>query len=201
MKNFIIYYLIILGIILISCGGKNSAFIGKWFLIEGERGNMSSNFEIFKNGTGLVLGNAFKWNVKNNQFYISSVYDDYDDISFFYNISNSRLELTNDNGKKYVYSNKLGGSSDILGTWKYINKQVEDNFEYVFKKNGTLLVRFKFKEYKSNWMSMDETLNLFNEIIIYKYSVTGNTLTLTNSVYNLINDNFEDRTFLFEKVR
>jgi hypothetical protein len=196
VKNFII---IIFGMILISCGGKNSAFIGKWFLIEGERGNMSSNFEIFKNGTGFVLDNAFTWNVENDLFYISSVYDDSEDFSFFYKISDSRLELTSNNGKKYVYSNKLGGSSDILGTWKHINK-IGESFEYVFEKNGTLIVRYQFKERRSNWMSIDETLNLFNEIFIYKYSITGNTLTLTYSVYDPINDNFEDRIFLYEKV-
>ena len=198
MKKYIYCYLLFSGFLFISCGDNNSAFIGKWYLIEGERGIMPLNFELLKNGTGLVFHNKIAWNVENNLLNITGLYDDF---SFLYKITELRLELAYENEEKYVYTKKSGGSSDIPGTWKYINKQSEENFEYVFKKNGTLIVRYPSKEYRTNWMSTNETLHLFNENIIYKYSITGHTLTLTYDVYDPKNDNFEARIISFEKVR
>ena len=74
-----------------------------------------------------------------------------------YKISGAKLDLTDDEGKKYVYVKELGGKSAIIGTWTDI-----ENNGWFFNSNGELSYENGSK----------------NDIRKYRFIVDGNKLVL-----------------------
>ena len=159
MKNLvklvgIIALVAIVGVSMAACDGGKSALAGTWFLIEGSGSNIPLKCELLRDGTGFALNQALTWKTEKNRLYI--IYPNLA-MAFDYKISGSKLNLSSDEGKKFVYVNKLGGESAIVGTWT----DIEDD-GWVFNSNGELSYENGSK----------------NDIRKYQYIVDDNKLTI-----------------------
>jgi hypothetical protein len=119
MKNLvklvgIIVLVMVIGFSMTACGGGKTALSGTWFLIEGRGSNIPAKCELLKDGTGFALDQAITWKTENNRLYI--IHPSLA-MAFDYKISGEKLNLSNDEGKNFVYVKKLGGESAIVGTW------------------------------------------------------------------------------------
>ena len=107
----------VIGFSFVACDGGKSAFVGKWYLIEGDIRYVPHEVELLKDGTGFASNQSISWKTENDRFYF--IHPD-TSMSFDYNILDSRLELKNDDGETFVFMNKLGGRPDVIGTWEHI---------------------------------------------------------------------------------
>lgn len=101
------------GLSLVSCGGSNSALVGKWYLVEGAGKDMPDDVELLKDGTGFAFSQAITWKTEKNRLYITHPLLA---MAFDYKMSGSRLDLATDKGEKFAYM-KPGGSSALVGNW------------------------------------------------------------------------------------
>ena len=175
--------LMVLEFLLLSCGGGNSVFVGKWYLIEGSGSNIPQDVELLKDGTGFALNQAITWKTENNRLFI--IHPSLA-MAFNFKISGSRLDLSDDNGEKFVYvnMNKLGGTSAIVGSWENISNNGEqvdrdDDTLLVYNKDGTGTYYQKLK-----WMTENDLLYTIwvddGNASINKFKIKGNTLTISS---------------------
>ncbi|MDR2096314.1 MAG: hypothetical protein LBP76_12485 [Treponema sp.] len=199
--------LMVLGLVLVSCGGGKSAFVGRWYLLEGSGSSIPKDIELLKDGTGLALEQAITWKTEKDRFYIMHPMLA---MAFNYKLSGSRLELTGDEGKRFVYFNKLGGDSALLGTWKIVpgDGETAPSFEYIFTKDGTIDLVFGETETlgSAKWVAENDVLyargggDYFRDFMAtfdqqrVKYKIEGSTLTLTS-----LNDDGGPESAVFKK--
>jgi hypothetical protein len=156
-----------LGLFFTSCGGGKSVLVGKWLLVEG-RG--FDDVELLKDGTGIVDKNEVKWKVEKNRIYVTNPMQA---MSFDYQLVDSKLTLTDDDGNIFVYM-KPGGPSALVGKWA-LKEGEEFFFESLeFIKDGKGNVdgeSFKWAADKDKLFIID-----FGGM---EYKVSGSTLTCT----------------------
>jgi hypothetical protein len=173
----------VLGLVLVSCDGR-SAFVGRWYLVEGSGSSIPKDVELLQDGTGFALEKEITWKTEKDRFYITHPSAA---MAFNYKLSGSKLELTDDKGNRFVYFNKFGGDSALLGTWELVSIDGEtvgsSGNETVFNKDGTNDYVFDGKkEATAKWVtengvlySIDSDQQHFKE----KYKIEGSTLTFT----------------------
>ena len=113
--------LMILNLILVSCGGGKSALVGKWYLIEGSTLGNPEEMELLKDGTAIVDGlGGITWKIENQRFYLSHPLAAF---SSDYKLSGAMLILEDDDGDNLIYM-KPGGSSVKLAEGKWVNGSI-----------------------------------------------------------------------------
>ena len=119
-KVFVFFVcLIVLGFLMVSCSGNsNSAFVGKWYLVEGKGNYIPEDIELLKDGTGFALNQAVTWKTEKDRLFI--IHPDLA-MAFSFQLTGARLDLKNDNGDKFAYIKQLGGTSAIIGAWQIIS--------------------------------------------------------------------------------
>jgi len=85
----------------VKSSGKVSAFPGRWHLIEG-RGD-AKEVELFKDGTGTADGYGITWKVENGRFHILHPFYT---LSAYYNVTDSTITLTQDDGEIIKYQKR-----------------------------------------------------------------------------------------------
>jgi hypothetical protein len=180
----IIAFVMVLGLILVSCGGGKSAFVGRWYLVEGSGSSIPDDVELLKDGTGFAMESEITWKTEKDRFYITHPSLA---MAFNYKLSGSRLELTDDKGNRFVYVNKLGGDSAFLGTWELVSidgETVQSAYDSVFNKDGTRdFVSDGETRATGKWVAENGVLYSINpdqHRFKSKYKIEGSTLTLTS---------------------
>jgi len=197
MKKLHIFFVLLtcpMLLFLLSCGvGGRSTFVGRWYMVEGIGENIPHNLELLKDGTGFasnqaltwkalkdrtgfVSHQAITWKAENNRLFIM-----HPDLSMAFDckISSSKLEFY-DKGKKFVYTNKLGGTSAIVGTWVSISfdfQPVTDEDWLKFNRDGTG-ISLTGNEFK--WITRDAVL-----FMIYGYYTTINLYEIKSGTLTL----------------
>ena len=82
--------------------GRVSSFPGRWYLFEGSK-NYPDNVDLLKDGTGIADDAGFSWKLENGRFYIIHPFFG---LSAIYNISDTTLTLTKDDGEIIIYKRK-----------------------------------------------------------------------------------------------
>ncbi|MDR2314343.1 MAG: hypothetical protein LBE02_07390 [Spirochaetaceae bacterium] len=157
--------LVVLGLFLASCGGGRSALVGRWLLVEGSGFDSA---ELLNDGTGIADGSAITWKVEKNRLYISTPQVA---MSFDYQLADSKLTLTGEDGETYVCL-KPGGPSVLVGEWVPTEEGFFENLELAKDGRGNVDGEdFKWAADKNKLFIID-----FGEL---EYKVSGLTLTLT----------------------
>ncbi|MDR2182446.1 MAG: hypothetical protein LBN92_07195, partial [Treponema sp.] len=151
---------------LASCGGGKSALVGRWLLVEGSG---FDDAEFLTDGTGIVDGIEVNWKVEKNRMYVTHPQRA---VSFDYQLTGSKLALTDDDGDILVYL-KPGGPSVLAGSW--VLSAGEFPFERVeLIKDG----KGKADENSFKWAADNEKLFIIG-FGNFGYKIAGSTLTLT----------------------
>jgi len=80
--------------------GSASAIPGRWSLEEGPSYGNPEEMDILKGGTGIVDGTGVTWKIENGRFYLINPMFGFSSI---YNVSDSTLTLTKDDGTVLKY--------------------------------------------------------------------------------------------------
>jgi hypothetical protein len=183
-------FLLVFSLVLAGCGGGKSALAGRWYKIEGTGSSMPEEVELLKNGTGFALNQAVTWKTENKRLYITHPYLA---MAFDYKLTGSMLELSNDDGQKFVYVKEFGGKPALVGTWEAVSSNgepiAEDQKEsYSLNKNGTVEVEFPDGTVGagSKWIAEgnllyfvpDDNKRFSSTKLIFE--IKGRTLTMTN---------------------
>jgi hypothetical protein len=198
--------LLVVGFLGVSCDGGSSsgksAFVGRWYLIEGDRNNSTpDDVELLKDGTGFALDQAITWKIENDRIYFTHPYLA---VAYNYKLSGSILDLSNDKGEKFLYM-KLGGISTIVGTWEIISilgEQVpypgEDkkDFFITFNKDGTIMeVSEPISRFigsgEHRWTTENDLLYIIEtdiwthrrDVIEYPFKIKGDILKFTDPMF------------------
>jgi hypothetical protein len=180
----------ILGFFFTSCGGGKSGLVGRWYKIEGSGSSIPREIELLKDGTGFALQQAITWKTENKRFYVTHPGLA---MTFDYELSGSKLELSNDDGQKFVYVKNLGGEPALVGTWELYTRDgesVEGNGYVtisIYNKDGSGAEEVYYegeimREVKGNWIAEKDLLyKSFEGKDFYKlpFTIKGETLTVT----------------------
>jgi hypothetical protein len=181
--EYLLVCLTVLSFLLASCGGSNSAFAGRWYLVEGSGEYIPEDIELLKDGTGFALSLPITWKAEKDRFYVTNPALA---LVFNYKLSGSKLELTNDGGKTFVYVSKFGGTSALVGAWTEVSvngvpETGEDWQEYNRDGTGIKGTGISSNNGKFKWFADNDILYAIWEgwADKYQYQVKGETLTLT----------------------
>jgi hypothetical protein len=163
--SVLLAWLMVVGLFLVSCGGGESALLGKWFLVDGW--GAPDEIEFLKDGKGFAEGDEVTWKTEKDRLDISLSKQT---ASFKYQLADSKLTLTDDD--EYVYL-KAGGPSALAGKWVSTDKSPFATLELAKDGNGESSEDGSFK-----WAA-DKTKLYIIDTIELEYKVSGSTLTLT----------------------
>lgn len=172
----------VLGLFLVSCGGGDSALVGKWYLVEGPSRNNPEDMELFKDKTAIVdKTGGVTWKTEKGVFYLSHPLMA---ASWSYKVSGSTLILTDDDGDNLVYMIP-GGSSALVGKWIPIEGKIKTD-SYIFADDGFNFTKAGKGDVDGDdiiWATKKDQLVLVVvdwDSYSFGYKVSGSTLTLTS---------------------
>jgi hypothetical protein len=168
MKKRIFVLFAHLMILVASCSSENSAFVGRWFLVDGD--GLVEYFDFAKDGTGIANGFEISWKVEEHRIYLT--HPKFGEMSFDYQLAGSKLILTDKYDDMLVFL-KPGGSPALVGKW---GPTGELDFETVeFTKDGKGNVDGDSFEWATD---KNKLFIYYSGVDEYEYEVSGSTLTL-----------------------